>query len=287
MHEGRSGWSGPRALDYLPGARLLDVGRGGGVFGSGEVAGDGVFGTDGVDYDLEKEGVLAGVELQGLVEVAVLLFVELVVREDIEGEAALFVVGLFEFEADGADGFTLALGDGELVDVAVSAVLEDFQLVVIAGDEGGVVADVALDGLELGDGGGEVALGFCDIGFDAADIGFDGGDFGGDGGDLLVGGGLSGFETLAVGFFAAEDVLGACFELLLGESEFFAELFVGDFEAGVGFAEVGGQLGVLLVCLSEGGFRVGEPAGQGVGPNQACQRQDQRYGDYSKKSSRN
>ena len=56
---------------------------------------------------------------------------------------ALLWVGLFQFQAHRAHRLLLALDQGELVEVAVALVLQHFKLIVVAGDEAAVVAEVA------------------------------------------------------------------------------------------------------------------------------------------------
>src|SRR5580692_12695569 len=82
---------------FPPPARLLTARRCGrsrcGLRG-GEITGNLVLSPNGVDHNLVKRRIFAAVELQWLVDVAVLLLVAAIVRVDHQREPALLLVGL-------------------------------------------------------------------------------------------------------------------------------------------------------------------------------------------------
>src|ERR1022692_1290987 len=103
-----------------PTRRLLNSRRPRGILGRRKIPGDLVLSAYGVDHDLKQGGLLAAVELQRFVQVPVLLLVLLVVRVHIQRIAVFLGVGFLQFQAYGANGFLLALAQGEFVIIAVA-----------------------------------------------------------------------------------------------------------------------------------------------------------------------
>src|SRR5579862_1701793 len=91
-----------------PDYRLLVLIRAGGDrlrrrFGGAQVAADLVL-LHRPHHDLVEIVLAAGIKLDGLVHIAVLLFDHPVIGTHIEGEAAVLFIGLLELQANGGDG---------------------------------------------------------------------------------------------------------------------------------------------------------------------------------------
>ncbi len=83
---------------------------------------------------------------------------------------------------------------------------------------------------------------------------FTAGNVAGNGAHLLRGLLLSCLQALTVGLLAADDLLGARVHLLLRQPQGVAQFLRGHPEAGVGFAQFGGHLDVLLLGVGQRNF---------------------------------
>ncbi len=178
------------------------------ILRGGEIAGDCVLGADAVDYDFKQEGIFAAEELERFVEALVLFCVDLVIGVDGEGEAAFLGVRFLQLQADSTHWNFSAFYEREGVVVAIALVLENFQLVGIARNQGAVSVQIALHGCQLGVGVGQIS-------FDAADIRLDVGHVTGNRCDLPLRPFLLVCQTRSAGLEFSRP----CIQLLLGEAQ--------------------------------------------------------------------
>ncbi len=162
--------------------------------------------------------------------------------------------------------------------------LKNLKFVVVAGDETGVVAEVAFHGRKLGNGAGQIALRLTQIGLHAAHVRLHVAQIAGNCAHLLRGLALCRFKALGVLLLTLDDGVGALVELFLGEAEGLAKFLSSDGELCLGLTQIGGQLDVLLVGISQSGFLVRQPAAQRVTPDEPAQREHQSRSDDGEQS---
>src|SRR6185437_11979326 len=123
--------SSPRS----PPSSLTGSRRRGSAFGRGKIARYAVLRSDVVHHNLIEGRLLAAVELQRLVHIAILLLVAAVVGKHPDREAVMLRVGLAQLHADRAHWLAMSLVQREFVIVAVALMLQRHQFVVIAGNQ--------------------------------------------------------------------------------------------------------------------------------------------------------
>ncbi len=134
-------------------------------------------------------------------------------------------------------------------------------------------------GLHLADSAGKICLGLGYIGLDPSHIRLDGRHFAGHGIHPLRCLLLGSLKPLGIRVFTGDDLLGAAIQLLLGQAQGLAQFVGGYAETGVGFAQFGSHLDVLLIRVGQSGFLVRQPAAERVGPDQAAGNAQQSQGD--------
>src|SRR5271165_199886 len=230
--------------------------RSGGVFGSGQIAGDLVLAY--VEDDDFVGGLFGGalyIELDGLAGSFVLLLDGFVVGQHGDREPGFFRIGLVQRHLHGTDALRgLGFGKREFVIVAVAAALEFFEVVLIVGNQAAHHAHVPGGAVKFCFGGFQVSAGGFNIFLRAGYVGGYSADlglafllsFGNLLSQFLVGGEL----VLADGFGAA---LGFG-NFGLGHSDFLGsdvELTLDIGEAGVGLFQLGTEDFVLVLGLAE------------------------------------
>jgi len=114
----------------------------------------------------------ARVELNGLGDIAILLFDGLVVGGYVQSELAFFGVGLPELQTDRGNRLRLRpCEERELIVVAVAFVLEDLEIRASVGDEATLHSQVSDGALQLGFGSFQIGLRGCDVRLHAAHVG--------------------------------------------------------------------------------------------------------------------